>query len=100
MNYTMNDKNEATLVRDTLDIFFKAYVRNTPLKKCHGADCIIRSSSKRYRDMDPSLATHGERADYSIVSSRDEHLLLTLEAKRIGASMSGDFIQIAKELKG
>ncbi|KAL9543188.1 hypothetical protein MBANPS3_008240, partial [Mucor bainieri] len=99
MNYSVTSNNEATLVRDTLDIFFKAFFRNTPLKRCLGADCMIRSSSKRYRDMDPSLSTHGKRADFSIVSVRDEHLLLALEAKRIGASKSGDFIKIAKELK-
>ncbi|CAO3642587.1 unnamed protein product [Mucor fragilis] len=99
MNYSADSNNEATLVRDTVDILFKPFFRNTPLKKCLGADCMIRSSSKRFRDMDPSLSSHGKRADYSIVSARDEYLLLALEAKRIGANKSGDFLKLAKELK-
>lgn len=40
-----------------------------------------------------------KKTDFSVISHHEKHLLLSVEAKRAGNSISGDFIKLAKELK-
>jgi hypothetical protein len=67
--------------------------------KCLGADNMADCSSSRFIKMDPSLVDYGKRTDFTVVSQCENHLLLSLEAKRVGRTISGDFIKLAKELK-
>lgn len=60
---------------------------------------MIRSSSSRYTQLDPSLVNHGKRVDFMVISNREKHLLLSLEAKRVGITISGDFVKLSKEMK-
>lgn len=99
MNYSIHPINEATLVHDTINMMIDAYFRNSPIIKCLGADNMSSSSSTRFTNMDPSLVNHGKRPDFNVVSNREKHLLLALEAKRCGRSVSGDFVKLAKLLK-
>ncbi|OAD81483.1 hypothetical protein PHYBLDRAFT_178947 [Phycomyces blakesleeanus NRRL 1555(-)] len=99
MNYSIHPINEATLVHNTINVMIDAYFKNSPIIKCLNADNMSFSSSARFTNMDPSLVNHNKRPDFSIVSNREKHLLLTLEAKRCGRSMSGDFFKLAKLLK-
>ncbi|KAG2212311.1 hypothetical protein INT47_001670 [Mucor saturninus] len=84
MNYSIQAANDATLVHDTINMMINAYFQNSPLIKCLGADDMSSSSSARFTTMDFSPVNYGKRPDYSIVSNREKHLLLTLEAKRCG----------------
>lgn len=97
--YDNESDNEATLVRDTIDPFFRAYFHNNNHYKCLSADCMIKSSSQRFKNIDPSLATSGKRSDFYIVSLRDEHLILAFEAKSGSNYKKGDQVKIGKELK-
>lgn len=99
INYCVDNVNEATLVRDTLDTLCRVYFPNTCTTKSLGADNQVPSSSSRFTNIDPSLVNHGKRTDFSVVSHREKHLLLALEAKRVGRTVSGDFMKLAKELK-
>lgn len=98
-DYSSNDVNEATLVRDTIDNFLKAYFPNTALTKSLGADVMINDSAKRFTNMDPSLSTSGKRADFSVVSTKSKHVLLSLEAKSNKTKGANDLIKLCRELK-
>jgi hypothetical protein len=80
-DYSTDQSNEATLVRDTIDAFFRSYFPNSSLTKSIGSDAMISDSSKRFTRLDPSLKNYGKRADFIVVSSKSSHMLLSLEAK-------------------
>ncbi|KAL9539440.1 hypothetical protein MBANPS3_010261 [Mucor bainieri] len=98
-DYSITSVNEATLVRDTIDMLLKQYIKSSPIMKCLGADNMILASSVRFTKSDPSLVNHGKRADFSVVSAREKHLLMALECKKHGSALSGDFVKLARELK-
>ncbi|KAK4518933.1 uncharacterized protein ATC70_009160 [Mucor velutinosus] len=98
-DYSSNDVNEATLVRDTVENFLKAYFPNTALTKSLGADKMINDSAKRFNDLDPSLATSGKHADFSVVSTKSQHVILSLEAKSNRAKDVNDLVKLCRELK-
>ncbi|KAL9537964.1 hypothetical protein MBANPS3_011314 [Mucor bainieri] len=98
-DYSSNGVNEATLVRDTIDTFLKAYFPNTPLTKSLGADSMIKDSAKRFLELDPSLTTSGKRADFSVVSTKSQHVILSLEAKSNKTKGVNDLIKLLRELK-
>lgn len=67
-DYSTDQSNEATLVRDTIDIFFfSSFFPNNPLKKSIGADAMTFDSSKRFTRLDSSLKNHGKRAYFTVV---------------------------------
>lgn len=98
-DYSTNNVNEATLVRDTVENLFKVYFPNTTLTKSVGADSMIRDSAKRFTKLDPSLNTCGKRADFSVVSNKAKHVLLSLEAKSNKIKGVNDLIKLCRELK-
>jgi hypothetical protein len=97
--YCTDHLNEATLVRDTIDTFFKSFFPNSSLTKSIGADTMILNSSKRFTRLDPSLKNHGKRADFSVVSTKTGHLLLSLEAKSNQTKHINDTLKLCRELK-
>lgn len=98
-DFSTHSLNEATLVRDTVDIFMKSYFPNSALTKSFGADAMIKDSSKRFSRLDPSLACCGKRADFSVVSSKSNHILLSLEAKSNKTKYLKDLLKLCRELK-
>lgn len=100
IDYHIKSANEATFLRDTIDNFLKGYFCNSSLIMCIEADNIIQSLTSRYPHLDPSLANHGKRAIFMIISNRENHLLSSSAAKRVGVTISGDFVKFSKEMKG
>ncbi|KAI8094383.1 hypothetical protein BDF21DRAFT_458791 [Thamnidium elegans] len=94
-----NDTTISTLVRDTIDTFFKSFFPNSSLTKSVGADTMILDSSKRFTRLDPSLKNYGKRADFSVVSTKTGHLLLSLEAKSNQTKHINDTLKLCRELK-
>jgi hypothetical protein len=98
-DYSTDQLNEATLVRDTIDTFFKSFFPNSPLTKSIGADAMISDSSKRFTKLDPSLKNHGKRADFTVVSNKSGHILLSLEAKSNKTKHVNELVKLCRELK-
>ncbi|CAO3676792.1 unnamed protein product [Rhizopus stolonifer] len=97
--YSTDQSNEATLVRDTIDIFFRSFFPNNPLTKSIGADAMISDSSKRFTRLDPSLKNHGKRADFTVVFNKSGHILLSLEAKSNKTKHINELVKLCRELK-
>lgn len=60
---------------------------------------MIRDSAKRFTELDPSLNICDICADFSVVSNKAKHLLLSLEAKSNKAKGVNDLIKLCRELK-
>ncbi|KAI9473833.1 MAG: hypothetical protein EXX96DRAFT_621469 [Benjaminiella poitrasii] len=58
INYSTDQPNESTFVRDTIDTFFRSFLPNSPLTKSMGAYAMIFASSKRFTRLDPSFKNH------------------------------------------
>ncbi|KAI8641589.1 hypothetical protein BD408DRAFT_444169 [Parasitella parasitica] len=98
-DYSTDQLNEATLVRDTIDAFFRSYFPNSPLTKSIGCDAMISDYSKRFTRLDPSLKNYGKRADFTVVSSKSDHILLSLEAKPNKTKHVNELVKLCRELK-
>ncbi|GAN03576.1 hypothetical protein MAM1_0043c03031 [Mucor ambiguus] len=98
-DYTNDKANEATLVRDSIDNILKPYFPNSLLTRSVGADRMIRDSSDRFTRLDPSLACSGKRADFSVVSLKSCHALLSLEAKSNRTKNVDEMVKLCKEMK-
>ncbi|CEP15557.1 hypothetical protein [Parasitella parasitica] len=98
-SYTTDTANEATLVRDSIDNILKPYFPNSSLTKSIGADSMMRDSSDRFTRLDPSLACSGKRADFSVVSVKSSHALLSLEAKSNKTKYVDELIKLCREMK-
>jgi hypothetical protein len=69
------------------------------LTKSIGADAMISDSSKRFTKLDPSLKNHGKRADFTVVSNKSGHILLSLEAKSNKTKHVNELVKLCRELK-
>lgn len=99
VDYSTYDINEATLVRDTIDIFLRVHFPSSPLAKSIGADAMIPDSSKRFTRLDPPLKNHGKRADFSVISTKTGYHILSLEAKSNHTKHVDETVKLCKELK-
>ncbi|KAL0144484.1 hypothetical protein V8B55DRAFT_1000253 [Mucor lusitanicus] len=97
--YTTDAVNEATLVRDAIDSFLKRYFPNSSLTSSIGTDSMMRDSSHRFTTLDLSLASCRKRADFSVVSVKSSHALLTLETKSHKTKNVDKIIKLCREME-
>lgn len=86
-------------MRDTIDTFLKVCFPNSNLTKSIGAAAMIKDSSKRFTNMGPSLKNHDKRADFSVISNKSNHLILSVEAKSNKTKRISDLVKLCRELK-
>ncbi|CAO3616690.1 unnamed protein product [Mucor fragilis] len=100
-SYSIKNANENTIIKDYLLPMLDPFFPNTEYSTSFAADKEIEQSNNRFISMDPSLAKHVKKADYSIVHNATKYTLLILEAKSCKQQHKSatDLIKIGKYLK-
>ncbi|KAK4511794.1 uncharacterized protein ATC70_003793 [Mucor velutinosus] len=100
-SYSIKGANENTIIKDYLLPMLDSFFPNTEYSTTFAADKEIEESNNRFASIDPSLAKHVKKADYSIVHNATKYMLLTLEAKSCKQQHKSttDLIKIGKYLK-